>query len=94
MICSSSVFKENHVFIEEEKNPSDKVVMVEEELDATDIDVIENIVDLPMFINEECGNLKVVVDDGELTRNNERKKNSEVLQTYRCLLCDKCYRRG
>ena len=57
---SSFVFKENHVFIEEEEdNPSDKVVTVEEELDGTDIDGIGNLVDLPrlMFINEECGNL-------------------------------------
>ena len=51
--------------------------------------------DLPrlMFIDEECGNLKVVVHDGELTRNNNRKRKSEVLQVYRCSLFDKCYRR-
>ena len=30
---SSFIFKENHVFIEENDNPSDKVVIVEEELD-------------------------------------------------------------
>ena len=54
-------------------NPSDKVVIVEEELDG-----IENVVDLSrlMFIDEECGNLQVVFDDGELTRNNK----SEGLQ--------------
>ena len=54
-------------------NPSDKVVIVEEELDG-----IGNVVDLSrlMFINEECGNLQVVFDDGELTRNNK----SEGLQ--------------
>ena len=48
--------------------------------------------DLPrlMFIDEECGNLKVVVDGGEPTSNNNRKKNSEVLQAYSCQLCDKC----
>ena len=90
---SSSIFKENHVSIEEEDNPSDKVVIVEEELDSADIDAIENLLDLPrlMFIDEECGNLKVVVDGGERTRNNNRKKKSEVLQAYRCQL--KCYRR-
>ena len=27
------VFKENHVFIEEEDNPSEKVIIVEEKLD-------------------------------------------------------------
>ena len=45
----SSIFKENHVFI------------------------------------EECENLKIlVVDGGELTRNNNKRKISEVLQAYRC----------
>ena len=50
--------------------------------------------DLPklMFIDEECGNLKVVVDGGKFTRNNNRKRKLEVLQAYRCPLCDKCYR--
>ena len=47
-----------------------------------------------MFIDEECGNLKVVIDGGEITRNTNRKSKSEVLQAYRCPLCDKCYRRG
>ena len=38
--------------------------------------------DLPklMFIDEECGNLKVVVDGGKFTRNNNRNRKSEVLQ--------------
>ena len=54
---SSSIFKEDQIFIEEENNSSDKVDMVEEEQDG-----IGNLVDLPkiMFINEECGNLKVM----------------------------------
>ena len=58
MRCSSFIFKENHVFIEEKDNPSEKVVMVEEELDGTDIDDIGHLVDLPglMLIDEECGN--------------------------------------
>ena len=62
---SSFIFKENHVFIEEQDNPSDIVITVEEELDGIDMDGIRNLVDLPrlMFIDEECGNLKVVVDD-------------------------------
>ena len=62
------------------------------------IDIVDigNFVDLPrlMFINKECENLKVVVDGGEFTRNNNRKKKSEVLQAYRCSLCGKCYREG
>ena len=37
---SSSIFKENHVFIEAEDNPTDKVAMIEEELDGIDIDAI------------------------------------------------------
>ena len=39
---------------------------VEEELNGLDIDGIGNLTDLPrlMFIDEECGNLKVVVDGG------------------------------
>ena len=52
-----SIFKENHVFIEAEHNPSDKV---EEELDGIDIDDTGNLGDLPrlIFIIEGCGNLK------------------------------------
>ena len=48
-----------------------------------------------MFINEECGNLKVVVNDRYLARNNnrKRKRKSEILQAYRCPLCEKCYSR-
>ena len=83
----SSVFKENHVFIEEKDNLSVKAVMVEEELDDIDMDGIGNLADLPrlMLIDEQCGNLKIlVVYGGELTRNNNRKKISEVLQVYRC----------
>ena len=40
--------------------------------------------DLPrlMFIDEECGNLKIVVDGGQLTRGNNRKKKPEVSQAY------------
>ena len=82
MIRSSFIFKEN------------QIVKVEGKLDGTDIDDIGNLVDLPrlIFINEECGNLQVVVDGREVTRNINRKKKSDVLQAYRCPLCDKCYR--
>ena len=60
--------------------------MVKEELDGTDIDGIGNLVDLPrlMFIDEEWGNLKVVLDGGELTRNDKKRKSSEVLQANSC----------
>ena len=50
---SSFIFKENHLSIEEEANPSDKVITAEEELDAIDIDGTGNFVDLLglMFID-------------------------------------------
>ena len=90
MIHSSFIFEENHV-IEEE----DEVVIVQEGLDIIDIDDIRNLVDLikVLSIDEESGNLKVIVDGGELTRNINRKKKSDVLQAYECSLCDKCYKR-
>ena len=42
-------------------NPSEKIVIVQEELDGIDIDDIGNLEDLLriVFIHEECGNLKV-----------------------------------
>ena len=87
--------KTRHVFIEEETPHSNKVVTVEEELDRIDIDGTGNLLDLPglMFSNEECGNLKVVVNGGEYTRNNDKKTKSEVLQTYICPRFEKCYKR-
>ena len=44
-------------------------------------------------MNEEYGNLKVVVDGGELPRNNDMKRKSEVLQVYISPLFDKCSKR-
>ena len=44
---SSFIFKENHVFIEEENKPSEKVVTVDEELDGTG-----NLVDLTTIIHK------------------------------------------
>ena len=81
---SSFIFKENHVLIEEEENPSDKVVKVEEEPDSIDIDGIANLVDLPrlIFIDEKCGNLKVVSRE-ELRRNNNRRVQ-KFYNIYRC----------
>ena len=45
---------------------SNKVNTVEEEQDGINITGIGNLMDLPklMFTDEECGNLKVVVDGG------------------------------
>ena len=72
--------------------PSEKNVIVKEELDGIDIDDIGNLKDLLriVFIHEEYGNLKVFVDGRELTGNINKPG---ALQTYRCPLCDKCYRR-
>ena len=86
--------KTRHVFIEEETPHSNKVVTVEEELDRIDIDGIGELLDLPglIFSNEECGNLKVIVNGGEYTGNNDRKRKLEVLQTYICPRFDKCYK--
>ena len=55
---------------------------VEEELDCIDIDDIGKLEDSPRlgFIDEECGNVIVVNDGGELTRNINQKKKSDVLQ--------------
>ena len=44
----------------------------------------------PMFIDEECGYLKVNIDGGLITRNISRKKKSEGLPAYKSLLYDKC----
>ena len=46
-----------------------------------------------IFINEECGNLTIVVGGEELTRNNDRKRKSEVLQAYIGPLFEKCLKR-
>ena len=88
---SSFIFKESHVSFAED-NPSETIVIVEEELDGIDRDDIGNLEDLLrlVLINGECGNPKIVVDGGELTRNITQKN---VLQACRYPVCDKCYRR-
>ena len=50
------------MFSIKKKNPSKKVVIVEEQLDDIDIDYTGNLEDLPslVFINEACWNLKIV----------------------------------
>ena len=75
------LFSKKHGFIEEDK-PSENAVIVEEELNRFNIDGIENLDNLPrfVFIDEECGNLKVVNDDEELTRNINQKKKLDVSQ--------------
>ena len=52
--------------------------MVEEELDSIDIDDIENLEDSSRlaFIKEECWNLIVVNDRGEVTENISQKRQT------------------
>ena len=75
------LFSKKITFIEK-SYPSERNVIIEEELDCFDIDDIGNLEDSPRlaFIDVECGNLIVVNDGGELTRNINQKKKSDVLQ--------------
>ena len=75
----SIIFK--NITVSLKSNSSEKNVIVEEELDCIDIDYTGNLKDLPrlVFINEECGNLIIVNDGGELTKNISQKK-SDVSQ--------------
>ena len=69
---SSFILKKNYGFIQE-GNPSEKVVIVEEELDGIDIDDIGNLEDSPRLRN-----LIVVNNGGELTKKINQKKKSGV----------------
>ena len=82
------IFKINHVFMEGKDNPVEKVVIDEEEPDVIEIDGILNLQNPPktVFIDQECWNLKVIVDGGELIRNINKKK-PDILQAYKCPLC-------
>ena len=77
---SSIIFKNITVSLKK-ATPQKKNVIVEEELDCVDVDDIGNLEDSPrlLFMNEECGNLMVANDGGELTENISQKK-SDVLQ--------------
>ena len=68
----------------------EKVVIDEEELHGIEIYGILNLENLSrtVFIDQECWNLKVVVDVGELTKNITMKKKPDLLQAYKCPLCD------
>ena len=76
ILRSSFIFKKNHGFIQE-GNPSEKVVIVEEELNGLNIDDIGNLKDSPrfVFIDEEFENLIVVNDGGKVTRNINETRN-------------------
>ena len=70
--------KRNHGFIERD-NLSEKFFLVDKQ-NGTDIHDTRNLKDLPrlVLIDEECGNLKLVNDNGEFTRNINQKK-SDIL---------------
>ena len=76
---SSIIFK--NITVSLKKQLFRKKFIVEEELDCIDIDDTGNLEDSPrlVLINEECGNLIVVNDGGELTENISQKM-SDVLQ--------------
>ena len=64
----------------------------------SNIDDIGNLEGLlkKLYTDEKCGNLKVVTDGGELFRNINQMKKSDVLEaySYRSSFSDKCSRRG
>ena len=89
LLFLSFYFQGSYLLIEED-NPPEKIAIDKEELDGIDIDSIANLEDLLIigFIHEECVNLKVFVDWGELTRNINKKKKAGILQAYKCPLFD------
>ena len=78
MFYVSSVIFKNITVSLKRSNSSEKNVIVGEELNCIDIDDIGNLKDSPrlVFINEECGNLIVVNDGGELTENISQKRQT------------------
>ena len=71
---SSIIFKKTTVSLT--VKPSEKNIIIEEELDCIDIGDIGNVDDSPRLvsIDEECGNLIVVNHSGEPTGNISQKK--------------------
>ena len=80
----------NHVSIESKDNPSEKAVLVEEEIDGIDVDDSGNLEDLPrlVFVDEQCASIKAVVHSVELIISINKNEKQEVSQAYRCLLPD------
>ena len=77
----SFILKKNHSFVEK-GNSSENVFILEKEVDGIAIDDIRNLEDVsaPLFIDEECRNLIIVNDGGELSRNIDQRKKLDVLQ--------------
>ena len=81
MFCFSSfTFKKKITVLFKKATLQKNFVIVEEELDGIDTDDIGNLEDSPrfVFIDEECENLIVVNDGGELTQNINQKKKFGV----------------
>ena len=89
------LFKKKNLWFLEGDNSSEKVVIVEEELDGIDINDIGNLEDSPSFvlIDEECENVKVVNDGEEVTRNFNQKKSegkwTNLAQSIKKIFCSK-----
>ena len=68
--------------MKKEDKPIKMVVIVEEELNIVDIDNIGNL-DLYrlVFLDEECGNIKVAIDGGEFTININKKRSLTFYKT-------------
>ena len=90
------ISNQNPLFIEE-KNPSEELVISEEEISAVDTSAMNetNVEDLPklIFIDEKSGNMRVVVHEGGSTERTKSDSKSGELATYRCSFCGKCYKR-
>ena len=78
MFYFSSIIFKNITVLLKTSNSTEKNVIVGEELNCIDIDEIGNLEDSPrlVFINEECGNLIVVNDGGELTEYISQKRQT------------------
>ena len=90
------ILNQNELFIEE-KNPSEELLISEEEIAALDTSAMKetNVEDLPklIFIDEKSGNMRIVAHEGGNTEKTKSDTKSGEFPTYRCSFCGKCYKR-
>ena len=90
------ILNQNELF-KEEKNPSEELVISEEEIAALDASAMKqsNVEDLPklIFIEEKSGNMRVIVHEGGSTETTKSDTKSGDLAINRCSFCGKCYKR-
>ena len=90
------ILKQNELFIEE-KNPSEELVISEEEIAAHDTSAMKetNVEDLLklIFIDEKSGNIRVTVHESGKTETTKCDTKSRELATKRCSFCGKRYKR-